>query len=35
LINTAEQTHRVRRRNAYLGGAKTDPQPASARWTMR
>ena len=35
LINTAEQTHRVRRRNAYLGRAKTDPQPASARWTMR
>lgn len=35
LINTAEQTHRVRRRNAYLGGATSDPQPASARWTMR
>ena len=35
LINTAEQTHRVRRRNAYLGRAMTDPQPASARWTMR
>ena len=35
LINTAEQTHRVRRRNAYLGRAVTDPQPASARWTMR
>ena len=35
LINTAEQTHRVRRRNAYLGRATTDPQPASARWTMR
>src|SRR5438105_10918406 len=35
LINTAEQTHRVRRRNAYLGRASTDPQPASARWTMR
>ena len=35
LINTAEQTHRVRRRNAYLGRARTDPQPASARWTMR
>ena len=35
LINTAEQTHRVRRRNAYLGKAVTDPQPASARWTMR
>ena len=35
LINTAEQTHRVRRRNAYLGKAVNDPQPASARWTMR
>lgn len=35
LINTAEQTHRVRRRNAYLGRAVTDPQAASARWTMR
>ena len=35
LINTAEQTHRVRRRNAYLGKADIDPQPASARWTMR
>lgn len=35
LINTAEQTHRVRRRNAYLGRGVTDPQPASARWTMR
>jgi phosphoenolpyruvate carboxylase len=35
LINTAEQTHRVRRRNAYLGKAMTEPQPASARWTMR
>jgi phosphoenolpyruvate carboxylase len=35
LINTAEQTHRVRRRNAYLGKADVDPQPASARWTMR
>ena len=34
LINTAEQTHRVRRRNAYLGKGVTDPQPASARWTM-
>src|SRR2546423_7869140 len=34
LINTAEQTHRVRRRNAYLGRG-ADPQPASARWTMR
>jgi phosphoenolpyruvate carboxylase len=35
LINTAEQTHRVRRRNAYLGRGMADPQPASARWTMR
>jgi phosphoenolpyruvate carboxylase len=35
LINTAEQTHRVRRRNSYLGKGVTDPQPASARWTMR
>ena len=35
LINTAEQTHRVRRRNAYLGRGVTDPQPASARWSMR
>ena len=35
LINTAEQTHRVRRRNAYLGKGVTEPQPASARWTMR
>src|SRR5215212_7360454 len=35
LINTAEQTHRVRRRNAYLGGAASEPQPTSARWTMR
>jgi phosphoenolpyruvate carboxylase len=34
LINTAEQTHRVRRRNSYLGRGVTDPQPASARWTM-
>jgi len=35
LINTAEQTHRVRRKNAYLGGAAGESQPASARWTMR
>jgi phosphoenolpyruvate carboxylase len=34
LINTAEQTHRVRRRNAYLGKGVGEPQPASARWTM-
>ncbi|HJP86591.1 MAG TPA: phosphoenolpyruvate carboxylase [Gemmatimonadaceae bacterium] len=35
LINTAEQTHRVRRRNAYLGKASAEPQAASARWTMK
>ena len=35
LINTAEQTHRVRRRRAYLGRGVVDPQPASARWTMQ
>ncbi|HJQ10326.1 MAG TPA: phosphoenolpyruvate carboxylase [Gemmatimonadaceae bacterium] len=35
LINTAEQTHRVRRRNAYMGKASAEPQPASARWTMK
>src|SRR5258705_2663280 len=34
LINTAEQTHRVRRRNAYLRKGVPEPQPASARWTM-
>ncbi|HEX2718205.1 MAG TPA: phosphoenolpyruvate carboxylase [Gemmatimonadaceae bacterium] len=35
LINTAEQVHRVRRRNAYLHQDDESPQPASARWTMR
>ena len=35
LINTAEQTHRVRRRKSYLGRGVTEAQPASARWTMR
>ena len=35
LINTAEQTHRVRRRNAYLGKATEEAQAASARWTMK
>ena len=35
LINTAEQTHRVRRRNAYLGKTSAEPQAASARWTMK
>ncbi|MFL5581307.1 MAG: phosphoenolpyruvate carboxylase [Gemmatimonadaceae bacterium] len=35
LINTAEQVHRVRRRNDYLRGDPAAAQPASARWTMR
>ena len=35
LINTAEQVHRVRRRRAYLVQGSSEPQPASARWTMR
>ncbi|MDQ6769936.1 MAG: phosphoenolpyruvate carboxylase [Gemmatimonadota bacterium] len=35
LINTAEQTHRVRRRNAYLGKGAIVLQPASVRWSMR
>lgn len=35
LINTAEQVHRVRRRNTYLRRDDDSPQPASARWTMR
>ena len=35
LINTAEQVHRVRRRDAYLQQGSAEPQPASARWTMR
>jgi phosphoenolpyruvate carboxylase len=35
LINTAEQVHRVRRRDQYLRDAGAEPQPASARWTMR
>jgi phosphoenolpyruvate carboxylase len=34
LINTAEQTHRVRRRNAYLEKGAGALQPASVRWTM-
>lgn len=34
LINTAEQVHRVRRRQAYMLGPDTPPQPASAKWTM-
>src|SRR4029079_2967971 len=35
LINTAEQTHRVRRRNAYFGKGVSAAQPASVRWSMR
>ena len=35
LINTAEQAHRVRRRDAYLGKGLSVLQPASVRWTMR
>jgi len=35
LINTAEQTHRVRRRNTYLGKGMSVLQPASVRWSMR
>jgi phosphoenolpyruvate carboxylase len=35
LINTAEQVHRVRRREAYRTSDAEVPQPASPRWTMR
>jgi phosphoenolpyruvate carboxylase len=35
LINTAEQVHRVRRTRAYRAAGNDEPQPASARWTMR
>jgi phosphoenolpyruvate carboxylase len=35
LINTAEQAHRVRRRNTYLGKGGSVLQPASVRWSMR
>jgi phosphoenolpyruvate carboxylase len=35
LINTAEQVHRVRRARSYTSLENADPQPASARWTMR
>lgn len=35
LINTAEQVHRVRRREAYRTGDGDTPQPASPRWTMQ
>ena len=34
LINTAEQVHRVRRREAYLGQQDVEPQPGSSRWVM-
>ena len=35
LINTAEQVHRVRRAEDYRAQGAAEPQPASARWTMR
>jgi phosphoenolpyruvate carboxylase len=35
LINTAEQVHRVRRARSYRQLEHPEPQPASARWTMR
>ena len=35
LINTAEQVHRVRRAEDYRAQGTAEPQPASARWTMR
>jgi phosphoenolpyruvate carboxylase len=35
LINTAEQVHRVRRARAYAKASDAEPQPASARWTIR
>ena len=35
LINTAEQVHRVRRRNAYAADEHAAPQPASTQWTMQ
>jgi phosphoenolpyruvate carboxylase len=35
LINTAEQVHRVRRREAYRRQAGSEPQTASARWALR
>ncbi|TNE86012.1 MAG: phosphoenolpyruvate carboxylase [Deltaproteobacteria bacterium] len=34
LINTAEQVHRVRRRNAYALDPETPDQPGSAAWTL-
>jgi phosphoenolpyruvate carboxylase len=35
LINTAEQVHRVRRARSYRTLENAEPQPASARWSMR
>ena len=35
LINTAEQVHRVRRRDAYLEKENAEPQPGSSQWVMR
>ena len=35
LINTAEQVHRVRRRDAYLEQQDAEPQAGSSRWVMR
>ncbi|MGQ0715260.1 MAG: phosphoenolpyruvate carboxylase [Gemmatimonadaceae bacterium] len=35
LINTAEQVHRVRRRDAHLEQQEAEPQPGSSRWVMR
>jgi len=35
LINTAEQVHRVRRREAYLEQEDATPQPGSSRWVMQ
>ncbi|MEP6692664.1 MAG: phosphoenolpyruvate carboxylase [Gemmatimonadaceae bacterium] len=35
LINTAEQVQRVRRQEAYRRAGDAEPQPGSARWTMR
>jgi phosphoenolpyruvate carboxylase len=35
LINTAEQVHRVRRRDAYLEDQTAEPQPGSPLWVMR
>jgi phosphoenolpyruvate carboxylase len=34
LINTAEQVHRVRRRNEYAGSGDGAPQPASMAWAF-